>query len=123
MILRIVRLAVDCIARYVDTNHDDIVTVAEVDSAVERYSGLFLKMLERLVSWEIDISTPKIMHDCGANDRGEFTEKEFLHGRASKTCMPTQQALCMFEVVCKHVAIMYEENEEQLKQPRVQHWW
>lgn len=114
--------AVDCIARYIDTNHDDIVTVAEIDAARERYTGFVMGLLQKVLSWEIDISTPKILADCGADRDGRFTEENFLHGPASKTCMPSQQALCAFEMVCKHVANVYEE--EKAKPPRKQQsWW
>ncbi len=115
--------AVDCIARYIDTNHDDIVTVAEIDAARDRYTGFVMRLLQKVVSWEIDISTPKIMADCGANAKGEFTEENFLHGPASKTCMPSQQALCMFEMVCKHVANVYEEQKAKPPREKSHRWW
>ncbi len=91
--------AVDCIGRYIDTNRDRIVTIAEIDAARDRYTGILLKMIERVVSWKIDISTKKIVQDCGGRPDGTFTEEAFLH---SKTCMPSQYALCLFRVACKH---------------------
>jgi len=102
--------AVDCIVRYVDSNGDRVVTVAEVDAARERYTGIALRLLERVVAWRVDVSSAKILRDCGAN--GTFSEDNFLHGPASKTCLPTQYALCMFSVACKHIA-------KQEEKPRV----
>jgi hypothetical protein len=115
--------AVDCIARYIDTNHDDIVTVAEIDAARNRYMGFVLRILQKAVSWEIDISTEKIVQDCGGSNKGEFTEENFLHGPASKTCMADQVSMCMFEAVCKHVANVYEEEKRASRAPRKSTWW
>lgn len=104
--------AVDCIARYVDTNGDRVVTVAEIDAARDRYTGPLLKLIERVVAWRVDVSTEKILHDCGGRADGTFTEQAFLK---SKTCMPSQYALCLFSVACKHIA---KQNESNVKQSR-----
>ncbi len=116
--------ALDCISRYVDTNHDNVVTVREIDEARERYTGWLMRILERMVSWEIDISSAKIMQDCGRGDaRGEFTEHNFMHGPASKTCLVDRASLCLFDVACKHVAAVAEADRKKATIKRARKSW
>lgn len=56
------------------------------------------------------MTASKIIQDCGGHD-GSLTEENFLHGPGAKTCMPSQYALCLFKVACKHMAKQNAEEE------------
>lgn len=116
--------AVDCFKRHVDSNHDGVITVQEVDAAKERYTGRFMKALAWLVSWSIDIRTEKIVADCGFNRKlNGFTAQSFID--SAKTCISSQAGLCLVKKVCDgadeaegEVAVMSE-----VKPPRSWRSW
>lgn len=90
--------AVKCFEKHVDTNHDGEISVLEIENARMRYEGRFMRAMQWLVSWKIDVRTEKIMHDCDFNHDGKFTSKDFL--LASKTCIASQAGLCVVKKVC-----------------------
>ena len=108
--------AIICFAKYIDTNNDKMIDLKELEYAKKEYLGWALKMLQWVASWAIDTSTPRIMHDCGAGEKGYFTADDFR--RTSKTCMPSQEAMCMVKMVCDTADKKYEH-----KAPRVATWW
>jgi hypothetical protein len=114
--------AVACFARHVDTNKDGVISVAEVDAAKERYTGRFMRAIEWLVSWKIDIRTEKILSDCDYNHDGKFTADDFL--RSYKTCVATQAGLCMIKKVCDGAdAADVEAVMAEVKPPRSWRSW
>lgn len=90
--------AVQCFEKYVDLNHDGVITANEVEAAKTRYITGAFKWFLRIISWEVDTSTAKIFHDCDYNHDGKFTQDDFI--KSKKTCIPTQAGLCMIKYVC-----------------------
>jgi hypothetical protein len=91
--------AVECFRRHVDTNHDGVITIPEVDAAKERYTGRFMKALAWLVSWSVDVRTEKIVSDCGFDPKLKgFTAQSFIN--SAKTCIASQAGLCLVKKVC-----------------------
>lgn len=113
--------AIRCFAKYIDTNHDQKIDLKELEVAKSKYLGWALKMLQWVASWAIDTSTPKIMHDCGAGTKGYFTADDFR--RTAKSCMPSQEAMCMVKMVCDKADKNEEEIMHQVKDPRIKTWW
>jgi hypothetical protein len=101
--------AVRCIARHVDTNHDAVVSLQELDAARNKYEGLVVRFLSWAVGWLVDTSTSKVITDCGGYshnktwtprelDRLRLTIQQFLDN--GKTCLPAQIDLCMLKYAC-----------------------
>jgi len=118
--------AIACFSEYVDTNHDGKISLDEIYAAENKYMGWALKMLRWVVSWAIDIDPKSILRDCGPNEHNEFTADSFR--RTAKTCIASQEALCMVKAVCERV----KRDEEpavfrNVKEPRVvpvkKGWW
>jgi hypothetical protein len=109
--------AIKCFSKYIDTNNDQKIDLKELEVAKTKYLGWALKMLQWVASWAIDTSTPKIMHDCGAGTKGYFTADDFR--RTAKSCMPSQEALCMVKMVCSTA----DKDMHEVKDPRVKTWW
>lgn len=90
-----------CIERHVDTNHDGKVTAAEVEEARHRYGGKTLAFVQWLISWfKIDISTEKIMKDCGADKDGIMTKEGWE--KSAETCLPNPWGRCQLKKVCDY---------------------
>lgn len=113
--------AIQCFAKYLDTNHDHVIDLAELEAAKEKYVSWALKLIQKVVSWDIDTSTETIMKNCGAGSKGYFTPDDFR--RTHKSCMPSQQAMCMVKAVCDKADKQQREAFAQPKDPRVKTWW
>lgn len=105
--------------RYVDTNHDGVISLDELEVAQTKYVGLVLRMMKWVVSWIADTSTPTILRDCDYNHDGKFTADDFL--KSYKTCMPSQAALCIVKMSCDKADAEAAKAEAAVKAPRV--WW
>jgi len=90
--------AITCIGKYVDTNHDGVISIKELSRVRRKFLGPFLRVMSYFISWKVDISSKKVLHDCDFNKDGKFTADDFRN--ATKTCLPTQQALCLLKVSC-----------------------
>jgi len=113
--------AIKCFAKYIDLNKDQRIDVTELEYAKQKYLGWALKMLQWVVSWAIDTRTSKILHDCGAGEKGYFTADDFR--RTAKSCMPSQVAMCMVKTVCDKADKNEMEAIQEQKDPRVKTWW
>lgn len=94
--------AIVCIGKYVDTNHDQVISQGELSRARQKYLGSFLRLVSYVVSWKVDVSSKKVLQDCDYNKDGRFTADDFRN--ATKTCLPSQEALCLLKVACDHAA-------------------
>lgn len=113
--------AIKCFAKYIDINKDHRIDIAELEYAKEKYLGWALKMLQWVISWKVDTRTSKIVHDCGAGDKGYFTADDFR--RTAKSCMPSQEAMCMVKSVCDKADQQSDQVIREQKDPRVKTWW
>lgn len=113
--------AIKCFAKHLDTNHDHVIDLKELEAAKQKYVGWAIKLIEWVVSWKIDTSTERIMHDCGAGTKGYFTADDFR--RTAKSCMPSHEAMCMIKAVCDKVDKQEADAMEEVKDPRVKTWW
>lgn len=113
--------AIQCFAKYLDTNHDHVIDLAELEAAKQKYVSWALKLIEKVVAWEIDTSTETIMKNCGAGTKGYFTPDDFR--RTKHSCMPSQEAMCMVKAVCEKADKQQREAFAEAKSPRVKTWW
>jgi hypothetical protein len=109
--------AIKCFAKYIDTNKDETIDLHELEIAKTKYLGWALKLIQWVASWQIDVSTHKIMEDCGAGTKGYFTADDFR--RTKHSCMPSHEAMCMVKMVCETAA----KNNAPPDAPRVKTWW
>lgn len=101
--------AITCMAKYVDTDHDNVISRKELSAARKRYGGKLLQFASWAASWvHIDVSTKKVLADCDFNHDGQFTPSDFRS--ATKTCLPTQASLCMLKKACDRAAGMAKEK-------------
>lgn len=93
--------AISCFSKYVDENHDGKITVPEIYAAEDRYMNWAMKMIRWAVSWGIEVDPKYVLRDCCPNERLEFTPDSFR--KCHKTCIPSQEALCLVSIVCKYL--------------------
>lgn len=110
--------AIKCFAKYIDTNHDQKIDLEELEKGKQNYLGWALKLIQMVASWDIDVSTKKIMEDCGAGTKGYFTADDFR--RTKHHCMPSQEAMCMVKMVCDNAD---KKAMQEVKDPRMRTWW
>ncbi len=98
--------AIVCMQKYVDTNHDNVITIPELEAARNKYEGFALKTAEAILKWriaryflgDINVTTAKVIQDCDYNHDGKFTPGDFR--RATKTCLPNRYGMCLLHKVC-----------------------
>ena len=106
--------ALACIERHIDTDRDGRVSPTEVRMARRRYGGTTLKAVAWILSWfHIDLSTKKIMTDCGAGKDGYMTKEGWE--KSSKTCLPSSWGLCQLKKVCDYADGQEKKRLEKLK--------
>lgn len=109
--------AVDCMRKYVDTNHDDKLSLIEMRIAKKRFLPYSLQAAGWLAKkFHIDTSIRSAMRDCRVHPvvprKGKtLMDKDLTFGpddflKTGKTCLPSQWALCQLKKVC--------DNAEQL---------
>ena len=95
--------ALDCIKTYVDVNHDNVITLEELEDARSKYTSTLQKAASWLASWFTDsVSTPRIIKDCDFNHDGVFTPDDFI--QATTTCLPKCRDLMLMKGVCEKAA-------------------
>jgi hypothetical protein len=96
--------ALECIARYIDVNHDREIERAEFEAAKARY----LPPLAQKVRWiaramGYDATYEMVLAGCDVAPRdGRLTLSDWEGGAAA--CLPGQRDLCMFSTVCRIAA-------------------
>lgn len=107
--------AINCMRKYVDTNHDDIITVKELEAARAKYESFALKKAEAFLNnpivryfvGDINTTTAKVIQDCDYNHDGIFTPDDFR--QATKTCLPNRYGMCLLHKVCLEAEAMNPE--------------
>ena len=114
--------AVECFKRHVDTDHNGVITVKEVDAAKERFTGRFMKTLAWIISWSIDIRTEKIVADCGFDHKiNGFTAQGFMD--SAKSCIPSQAGLCLVKKVCVDADEAEKEAAAAMREVKAPRSW
>lgn len=104
--------AVDCMRKYVDTNHNNKISISELRVAKKKFLPYSLRAAGWLAKrFHIDTSIRKAVKHCRvkpypkggllSNDI-EFTPHDFM--ATGKTCLPSQWALCQLKKVCDNAA-------------------
>jgi hypothetical protein len=89
---------IDCVLRYVDTDHDGCVTAREIDHARSEY----LNIIERMASTR----TEKIMRDCDYNRDGCISRSDME--AANTTCVASEKDRNRFnDYICKRAAAKF----------------
>jgi hypothetical protein len=121
--------AIVCFKKYVDINHDNVISIAELDRARTKYETFALKEAEALLKFrivkywlgEINITTAKVVEDCDYNHDGKFTTEDFR--KATKTCLPSKYGLCLLKKVCDEAArVENKHHYQKLKKGRLHSW-
>jgi hypothetical protein len=102
--------AITCFKKYVDLNHDNVITVEELELAKNKYEGFALKKAEaflkspivRYFVGDINTTTAKVIQDCDYNHDGIFTPDDFR--LSTKTCLPNRYGMCLLHKVCETAA-------------------
>lgn len=95
--------ALRCIKRYIDTNHDDKITLTELEAARSKYMTGIQKAGAWIASWFTDeLSNETILRNCDYDGDGVFTPHDFE--QATKKCLPDQHALCLVKGACDKAA-------------------
>ena len=95
--------ALQCIRRFVDTNHDDKISLDELEAARSKYMTGFQKAGAWVASWFTDdFSNETILRNCDYDKDGVFTPHDFE--QATEKCLPDQHALCLLKGACDKAA-------------------
>lgn len=103
--------AIECMRKYVDTNKDGAISIPELRVAKRKYTPYSMQAAGWLAKkFHIDTSIRKVVENCRVDPikKGTkakdimFTPKDFLE--TSKTCLPSQWALCQLKKVCDNAA-------------------
>jgi hypothetical protein len=97
--------ALQCIAVYVDANHDKEISPYEF----ERAKHLYLPAQMRAAAWAAkklgyDVTLASVLWGCDANHDGRLTLSDWEASRA--TCLPRQADLCKMKSVCDYAQQM-----------------
>lgn len=102
--------ALECIRTYVDTNHDDVITLDELEAAKSKYMTTAQKAGAWVASWFSDaMKTETILRNCDYNHDGKFTPSDFE--KATATCIPTQHGLCLLGEACERAKQMAQTSD------------
>ena len=86
--------ALNCVIRHGDLNHDGQLTRDEIRHALNTLVPGYIKPL----SWFAGMTMTRIMKDCDVDGNGVLTPRDWEMSK--KTCMPTQETLCMLKWFC-----------------------
>lgn len=99
--------------RYVDTNHDEAISVKELRAAKKKYLPYSLQAAGWIANkLHIDTSIRSTVKNCRVqslpangvlSDDISFTPHDFY--ATTKTCLPTQWAMCQLKKVCDNAAL------------------
>ena len=95
--------ALQCIKKYIDTNHDGVIQDSEFEYAKHHYTPKRMQKIEWAVEkmgWNYTLDN--IKPACDANKDGIFTEADWMASK--KTCLPYKADLCKLEYICKLAA-------------------
>lgn len=91
--------ALDCIATYVDTNHDKEISEQEFNHARDTYLPRQAKMAHWIAHrLGYDITIKDVMYGCDVNKDGKLTLSDWRDG--AKSCLPGKSDLCKLRTVC-----------------------
>jgi hypothetical protein len=91
--------ALQCIAVYVDTNHDKEISEAEFNYAKDAYLPRQAKMAHWIAKkLGYDVSIKDVLWGCDPNHDGRLTLSDWKLG--AKTCLPGAADLCKLKTVC-----------------------
>jgi len=79
-----------CLTEYVDSNHDDAVSVKEMEDARQKYAPWYLRTKLTTVA--------DMFKDCDYNKDGLITARDVQ--LAVKTCLPEQYQICRVKWFC-----------------------
>jgi len=121
--------AITCFKKYVDINHDNVITVKEIERARRKYETFALKEAESILKFrvvrywlgDINITTAKVVEDCDYNHDGKFTTEDFR--KATKTCLPNKYGLCLLKKVCDQASEMEKKKKSPLTKERLHSWY
>jgi len=91
--------ALQCIALYIDTNHDKEISADEFDYAKNAYLPRQAKMAHWIAhKLGYDVTIADVMWGCDVNHDGHLTLSDWEQG--DKVCLPGKADLCKFKTVC-----------------------
>jgi hypothetical protein len=91
--------ALNCFAKYVDTNKDGEISAAEFEHAKQAYMPPRMRELVYLAKkFYFDFTIKDVLNGCDANKDGRLTIQDFHE--SEKTCLPGRQDLCEVKTVC-----------------------
>lgn len=97
--------AIVCLAEWVDVDRNGQISEDEFERAKKLYPPPQAKALLWLAKeFSHDIPFSQVMRDCDFNHDNLLTPWDMLH--STKTCLPTQRAMCMLSTICKRAARM-----------------
>ena len=84
--------ALQCMRKYVDSDHNDRITTAELEESITKYAPAWMRAL----SWFVGVE--RVMEDCDYNEDGVLTPRDLE--LSTEKCFPKQENLCTFEWFC-----------------------
>lgn len=91
--------ALQCIAKYVDTNGDREISADEFEHAKKEYlpkQAQMARWIARRLGYDVTIKD--VMYGCDVNKDGHLTLSDWQDG--AKVCLPGKGDLCKFSTVC-----------------------
>jgi hypothetical protein len=104
--------AIECFRKYVDTNHDEAISISELRVAKKKFTPYSLQAAGWIASkFHMDTSIRTTVKNCRAKPfpangvlakEITFTPDDFM--KTKKSCLPTQWAMCQLKKVCDNAA-------------------
>jgi len=89
--------ALQCALKYGDINHDQRLTVNELDRALDVLVPGYIRHLPAFLT---GIDAARVLRDCDYDKDGALTPHDWE--MSQKTCMPKQENLCQFKWFCDY---------------------
>lgn len=95
--------ALDCFAKYVDTNKDGEISADEFEHAKQAYMPSRMRDLMWVAKkFHFDFTIKDVLNGCDANKDGRLTIQDFKD--SEKDCLPGKSDMCELSTVCKIAA-------------------
>jgi hypothetical protein len=87
-----------CVRKFVDTNHDEVITRAEVIAAIDKYTTPIIRKL----AWFVGVD--RVFVECDYDRNGVITMRDFE--LSTRTCMSKKTDICRLAWFCERAEQM-----------------